>query len=101
MAFPQLTSEPGAIALAAQIRSGVLSPIEAVEAALARIEDLDAGIDAVVVCDVLSVKLMDGLEGSWLPCFPQYLTMARFDGHCQVIFCSIRRLQLLLQGEFS
>ena len=51
MAYPRLTGEPGAIALAAQIRSGSLSPIDAVEAALARIEDLDAGIDAVVVCD--------------------------------------------------
>lgn len=51
MAYPQLTGEPGAIALAAQIRSGALSPVDAVEAALARIEDLDADIDAVVVCD--------------------------------------------------
>ena len=51
MAYPQLTGEPGAIALAAQIRSGSLSPVDAVEAALARIEDLDADIDAVVVCD--------------------------------------------------
>ncbi len=51
MAYPQLTSEPGAIALAAQIRSGELTPLEAVEAAIARIEDLDIGIDAVVVCD--------------------------------------------------
>lgn len=51
MAYPQLTSEPGALALAEQIRQRTLSPVEAVEAALARIEDLDAGIDAVVVCD--------------------------------------------------
>ncbi|MCL4672970.1 MAG: amidase [Sphingomonadaceae bacterium] len=51
MAYPQLTGEPGAVALAAQIRSGALSPVDAVEAALARIEDSDAGIDAVVVCD--------------------------------------------------
>lgn len=51
MAYPQLTTQPGAIALAEQIRSGALSPVDAVEAALARIEDRDAGIDAVVVCD--------------------------------------------------
>ncbi|OZA94231.1 MAG: amidase [Erythrobacter sp. 34-65-8] len=51
MAYPQLTREPGAIALAAQIRAGDLSPLDAVEAAIARIEDLDIGIDAVVVCD--------------------------------------------------
>lgn len=51
MSYPQLTTEPGAIALAAQIRAGNLSPVEAVEAAIARIEDLDIGIDAVVVCD--------------------------------------------------
>lgn len=51
MSYPQLTTEPGAIALAAQIREGKLTPVEAVEAAIARIEDLDIGIDAVVVCD--------------------------------------------------
>lgn len=51
MAYPTLTDQPGAIALAAQIRAGDLSPREAVEAAIARIEDRDMQIDAVVVCD--------------------------------------------------
>ena len=51
MAYPQLTGEPGAIALAGQVRSGALSPLEAVEAVIARVEDLDIGVDAVVVCD--------------------------------------------------
>lgn len=51
MAYPTLTDQPGAIALAAQIRSGELSPLEAVDAAIARIEDRDMQIDAVVVCD--------------------------------------------------
>ena len=51
MAIPRLTDQPGAIALAAQIRAGDLSPREAVEAAIARIEDRDMPIDAVVVCD--------------------------------------------------
>ncbi|MBM0170437.1 amidase family protein [Altererythrobacter sp. C41] len=49
--IPTLTDQPGAIALAAQIRSGALSPLEAVDAAIARIEDRDMQIDAVVVCD--------------------------------------------------
>jgi len=49
--IPTLTDQPGAIELAAQIRSGELSPLEAVDAAIARIEDRDMQIDAVVVCD--------------------------------------------------
>lgn len=51
MAYPQLTGEPGAAALADSIRGGSLTPLQAVEAAIARIEELDIGIDAVVVCD--------------------------------------------------
>lgn len=49
--IPRLTSEPGAIELAAQIRSGALSPLEAVDAAIARIEALDPPLNAVVVRD--------------------------------------------------
>lgn len=49
--FPKLTDEPGAIELAAQIREGKLSPLEAVDAAIARIEALDGPINAVVVRD--------------------------------------------------
>ncbi len=51
MTYPTLTDEPGARELAAQIRGGDLSPLEAVEAAIARIEDLDAPINAVAVAD--------------------------------------------------
>ncbi|MDP3669444.1 MAG: amidase family protein [Telluria sp.] len=51
MSYPKLTDEPGAIELAAQIRSGALSPLEAVDAAIARIEALDGPINAVVVRD--------------------------------------------------
>ncbi|MFM5949109.1 MAG: amidase family protein [Novosphingobium sp.] len=49
--YPQLTHEPGAIETAAQIAGGTLSPREAVEAAIARIEALDPAINAVVVRD--------------------------------------------------
>lgn len=49
--IPKLTSEPGAIALAAQIRSGALSPVEAVDAAIDRIEAFDGPLNAVVVRD--------------------------------------------------
>ncbi len=51
MTISKLTDEPGAIALAAQIRAGALSPLEAVDAAIARIEALDGPINAVVVRD--------------------------------------------------
>ena len=51
MAIPKLTEQPSAVALAALIRAGELSPREAVDAAIARIEDRDAQVDAVVVCD--------------------------------------------------
>ena len=51
MAYPSLTQQPGAIETAAMIARGDISPIEAVDAAIARIEQLDAHINAVVVCD--------------------------------------------------
>jgi amidase len=51
MPVPKLTDQPGAIEVAAHIRSGVLSPLEAVDAAIARIEALDGPINAVVVRD--------------------------------------------------
>lgn len=46
-----LTDEAGALELADRIRSGDLSPLEAVDAAIARIEALDEAINAVVVRD--------------------------------------------------
>jgi amidase len=49
--IPKLTNEPGAIELAAKIRAGEMSPFEAVDAAIARIEALDGPINAVVVRD--------------------------------------------------
>ena len=49
--IPKLTNEPGAIETAAQIRSGALSPLEAVDAAIARIEALDGPLNAVIVRD--------------------------------------------------
>ena len=51
MSYPKLTGEPGAIELAAQIAAGELSPLEAVDAAIARIEAGDGEINAVVVRD--------------------------------------------------
>ena len=51
MSFPILTSEPGALETSAMISRGEMSPSEAVDAAIARIEELDAHINAVVVCD--------------------------------------------------
>ncbi|HAU21434.1 MAG TPA: amidase [Erythrobacter sp.] len=64
MAYPKLTDKPGALETAAAIRAGEISPHEAVEAAIARIEHLDAHINAVTVCDferaVKTAKAMDG-----------------------------------------
>ncbi|GAA4643466.1 amidase [Pontixanthobacter gangjinensis] len=51
MTYTQLTKEPGALELAAQIRKGDISPLEAVEAAIARVEALDGPINAVPVRD--------------------------------------------------
>lgn len=47
----KLTDEPGAIATAARIARGDLSPLEAADAAIARIERLDPQVNAVVVRD--------------------------------------------------
>ena len=47
----KLTDEPGALQVAAQIRARELTPLEAVDAAIARIEALDGPINAVVVRD--------------------------------------------------
>ncbi|WJY17953.1 amidase family protein [Alteriqipengyuania flavescens] len=49
--IPSLTEEPGALELAGRIRAGEQSPLEAVDAAIARIERLDGPINAVVVRD--------------------------------------------------
>jgi len=51
MAYPQLTTKPGALETAAAIRSGKLSVIEAVDAAITRIEHLDAEVNALAVPD--------------------------------------------------
>ena len=51
MAYPTLTQLPGALETAAMIARGDLSPLEAVDSAINRIERLDARINAVVVCD--------------------------------------------------
>lgn len=49
MAYPQLTDEPGVLAIAAAIREGRLSVAEAVDAAIVRLEHLDGSIDALAV----------------------------------------------------
>ncbi|EDL50098.1 amidase family protein [Erythrobacter sp. SD-21] len=68
MAYPKLTEEPGAIETAAMIARGDMSPLEAVDHAIARIERLDAHINAVVVCDFDrardTAKVMAGSGGS-------------------------------------
>ena len=66
--IPTLTQEPGALELAAMIRSGELSPLEAVDAAIARIEALDGPINAVPVRDFDrardAARAMGGSTGS-------------------------------------
>lgn len=80
MAYPKLTDLPGAVETAAAIRSGALSPSEAVNAAIARIERLDAHINAVAVCDferaLKTAKAMDGtVAGEDQPLFGVPMTI--------------------------
>ena len=64
--IPKLTDESSAIETAAAIRSGAMSPLEAVDAAIQRIESLDGPINAIVVHDFErardTAKAMDGLS---------------------------------------
>lgn len=66
MAYPKLTDQPGALETARLVRSGDLSPSQAVDAAIARIEKLDTHVNAVVVCDferaLETAKGMDGQQ---------------------------------------
>lgn len=68
MSYPKLTTEPGALELAAQIKAGDLSPVEAVGAAIARVEALDGPINAVPVRDFDrardAAKALDGRSAS-------------------------------------
>ncbi|MEP3051426.1 MAG: amidase family protein [Erythrobacter sp.] len=64
MAYPTLTDKPGALDTAAAIRAGKLSPSEAVDAAITRIEKLDVHVNALAVADFErasdTAKTMDG-----------------------------------------
>ena len=64
MTYPKLTDKPGALETAAAIRSGKLSPMEAVDAAITRIEQLDAHVNALAVPNFeaayAAAKAMDG-----------------------------------------
>lgn len=77
--IPKLTSEPGAIEVAEQIRSRELSPLEAVEAAISRIETLDGPLNAVVVRDFDrardAAKALDGESGDGRPLFGVPMTV--------------------------
>jgi len=80
MAYPTLTNEPGALELAAQIAAGKQSPLEAVEAAIGRIEKLDGPINAVPVRDFdrarSAAKALDGkVAGGNQPLFGVPMTI--------------------------
>lgn len=80
LAYPKLTNQPGALETAERIRKGELSPLEAVEGAIARIEKLDRQINAVVVCDferaIETAKAMDGqTPGEHQPLFGVPMTI--------------------------
>ncbi len=68
MAYPKLTEQPGALETAAAVKAGDMSPLEAVQAAIARIEKLDIHVNAVVVCDferaLETARAMDGTSPS-------------------------------------
>ena len=79
MAYPVLAKEPGAIETAAMIARGDMSPLEAVDAAIARIEKRDARLNAVVVCDFDrardAARSMEGVDGSRRPLFGVPMTI--------------------------
>lgn len=64
MAYPKLTDQPGALAIARSIAAGEMSPSAAVDAAIARIEKLDVHVNALAIEDferaLVSAKAMDG-----------------------------------------
>ncbi|MEO1488629.1 MAG: amidase family protein [Pseudomonadota bacterium] len=68
MAYPKLTDEPGLAETAAAIAQGAMSAAEAVDAAIARIEELDGPVNAVVVPDferaAATAKAMDAALAS-------------------------------------
>ncbi len=73
MAYPRLTDKPGALETAAAIRAGELSPREAVGHAIARIEKLDAKVNAVVVCDFDRAREAASALDGQVPCEDQPL----------------------------
>lgn len=77
--IPRLTDEPGAIETAAQIRSGSLSPLEAVDACIKRIEALDGPLNAVVVRDFDrardTARALDGQDHQDRPLFGVPMTV--------------------------
>jgi amidase len=77
--IPKLTDEPGAIETAARIASGKLSPLEAVDAAINRIEALDGPLNAVVVRDFDrardAARALDGRKADGRPLFGVPMTV--------------------------
>jgi amidase len=79
MAYPRLTEHRGAIATAAAVRRGEVTPLQVVERAIARIEKLDAHINAVVVTDferaIATARAMGTMPGENQPLFGVAMTV--------------------------
>jgi amidase len=79
VAYPRLTDRPGAIATAAAVRRGECTPLEAVNRAIARIEQMDAHINAVVVTDFerarATAREMGSTPGANQPLFGVAMTV--------------------------
>ena len=79
MSIPRLTDEPGAIEVAARVARGDLSPLEAVDACIERIEALNGPLNAVVVKDYdrarEAAKAMDGQSPDGRPLFGVPMTV--------------------------
>lgn len=79
MAYPKLTDRPGAIATAAAVRRGECTPLQTVERAIAKIEQLDAHINAVVVPDFdrarKAARAMDPAPGANQPLYGVPMTV--------------------------
>jgi amidase len=79
MAYPKLTDRQGAIETAAAVRRGEVTPLQVVERAIARIEKLDAHINAVVVTDferaIATARAMGTTPGENQPLFGVAMTV--------------------------
>lgn len=79
MVYPKLTDHQGAAATATAVRRGDVTPVQVVERTIARIEKLDAHINAVVITDferaLETARTMGTVPGERQPLFGVAMTV--------------------------